>query len=475
MLFIYIISSMVISFFILFIKNKNLTKLLSLIFLTMVISINMYSFINLNKVDSLYYKFDSIGVLLSLILMILSITTFYHSFLYFKRNKVDIKYESVYYSSLIMLIVTMNSVYFAENIAILWVSVEATTLLVSILIFHERTKESLEATWKYLFVSSFGVALVFMGILFLSMTAGNNGLTNLSLANLISIAHLMNPLWLKIAFLLILTGFSAKMELFPLHTVAVDAHTVAPTPINVLLSTTLANVGFLGIFRIYTIISNTKILIWAQHLLIIAGVLSVFMASIQLLRVKHYKRMFAFSSLEHMGLVAIGLGVGGIGYYAAILHLVFHSFVKASLFYQIGEAYQIFNSYLKDNMKGYFKINQVGALAFILGIISILALPPSGIFISEFLLFKAMFLNGHIYIAILVMFLLTVIIYIFSRNFFHFLYSDTSSHINLDDVKINNFESIFQFLLLGLVIYLGFAPPVFFTNLIDNSISILIH
>lgn len=475
MLFLYIISSVVISALIFFIKNNYITKILMIIFLILQGALNFFAFINLDKIDSIYYKFDSLGILFSITLMILSCTTFYHTILYFKRHEVSKKRESLYYSALILLITAMMSVYFAQNIAILWVSVESTTLFVSVLIYHERTQKALEATWKYLFVSSLGVAIAFIGILFLSMAASNNGITNLNLENLVSLSSSMNTTWLKISFLLVLTGFSAKMGIFPLYTVAIDAHTVAPPPISALISTALMNVGFLGIFRIFTILAQTDSLHWVQNVLIITGVASIFMSSIQMLRVKHHKRLFAFSSLEHMGLVTLALGIGGIGYYAAILHIIFHSFVKSSLFYQIGQVHHFFNSYLTKNISGYFKLNPIGGLSIILGVISILAIPPSGLFVSEFLIFKSMFLNGYIYLAIFVMFLLTIIIYTFSKNNFSLLYDESSKDIDLKNIKVNRFEAISLFVLLGLVIYLGLTPPVFFTHLINNAVSILIH
>ncbi|RLD53601.1 MAG: hypothetical protein DRJ01_19165, partial [Bacteroidetes bacterium] len=447
-------------------------KLLSTVFLLSLFAIITYAYIHIEQINSVYYKFDNLGLLLASVLGILSLTTFYHSQLYLKRHKFSNKQQAIYYTSLIMLITAMMSAYFAENIAVLWVSIEATTLFVSILIFHERSKDALEAAWKYLFVSSVGVAVAFIGILFLSITASNNGIADLSLSHLLEISQKMNPIWLKMAFLLVLTGFSAKMGLFPLYTVAIDAHTVAPPPISAFISTTLMNVGFLGIFRIFTIISQTEVLHWAQNVLLIAGVLSVFMSAIQLLKVKHYKRMFAFSSLEHMGIVAIGLGVGGIGYYAAILHIVFHSFVKAGLFYQIGQVHQFYKSYWIKDVSGYFKRNPIGGLAMILGVISILAIPPSGLFISEFLIFKAMFVAKHYYIGIFVLILLTVIIYSFSKNAFHLLYDD-KKHTETEVVVANPYETISQFILFGLVIYLGINPPIFFTDLINSAIAIL--
>ncbi len=253
MFFIFIILSIIISFSIYLVKNTLYTKVVSSVFLLSVLLICGYAYLHLEETSSLFYKFDNLGVLLAFVLGILSFATFYHSILYLKRHQFTANQEAGYYSSLIMLITAMLSAYFAHNIAVLWISIETTTLFVSILIFHERTKEALEAAWKYLFVSSVGVALAFIGILFLSITASSSGIADLSLTHLLSAAQTMDTIWLKMAFLLVLTGFSAKMGIFPLYTVAVDAHTVAPPPISAFISTTLMNVGFLGIcyFGVY--------------------------------------------------------------------------------------------------------------------------------------------------------------------------------------------------------------------------------
>ncbi len=472
MLLIFFILSAVLSLIIFFAKNNLLTKLLTPIYLILVVIISVYSYLHLNQADSIYYNFDALGVLLTMVLSILSIPAFYHSYLYLKRNNLTAKQEAIYYSALIMFITAMISSYFAENVALLWVSVESTTLFISILIYFKRTHDALEATWKYLFVSSVGLAIAFIGILFLSIIASDNGLHSLSFNELTSLASNMNTTWLKIAFVLMITGFSVKISVFPLFAVAIDAKTVAASPVNALMSTALVNVGFVGIYRTYIIISKTEILPWAQHILIIIAVVSIFLAAIQLTRVKRLKRMYAFSSMEHMGIVLLGLAIGGIGYYAAILHLVFHSLVKAGLFFQIGTINKFSKSKWIKDMGLFFKQNPLSSLGFILGIISILAIPPSGLFVSELLIFKALFSSGNYLVAIAVLLFLTVIIFLFARNAFHILFNDENIQVE-NNIKLNPYESISQFVLFGLVIYLGINPPVFFTDLINSAIAIL--
>lgn len=473
MIFIFIIFSILLSTSIILSKNSLVNYLALGLFSIALISLTTYSYIHINQFDSIYYKFDALGVLLTTVLSLLSIMSFYHSYLYLKRKANNPKQKAQYYAALILFISAMISAYFAENLALLWVSIEATSLFVSLLIFHSRTKDAMEATWKYLFISSVGLAIAFIGILFLSIVANENGLSNLSFTNLLNAAPFMNVLWVKVAFVLIFTGLSVKISIFPLYAVAIDAKTIAATPVNALMSTALVNVGFIGLYRIYLIIARTSTLLWAQHILMLVGVLSIFIATIQLTRVRRLKRLLAFSSMEHMGLAIIGLSLGRIGIYAAILHLILHSLAKAGLFFQLGAIRNYFTTIWIKNTGSYFKINPLGAMAFLLGIITILAIPPSGLFVSEFLIFKALFINHNYIIAILILILLSVIIYIIIKRATHLLYADVSEELLSKEVKQNPYESISQFILFVLVIYLGINPPVFFTDLINAASSIL--
>ncbi len=466
----YVTLAIICSGLILYLKNSTANQAIGFLFLSAQVGLTGYAFLNQGAADSWYFSFDSLGILLSLVLSILSITTFYHSYLYIKRHPNSPQNISIYYAALILLIASMTGAYFANHVGVLWFWLEVTTVSVSILIYHERTAIAVEAAWKYIFICSIGISFAFLGILFLSALASASGLTELYLDQLTASATGMNITWLKIVFILVLTGFSAKWGLFPLHTVCVDAHTGAPPPISAFISTTLMNVGFLGVFRFYAIISQTDALPWANRVLMICGIVSIALSAMQLLRVKHFKRMFAFSSLEQMGIVALALSVGGIGYFAAILHIILHSFAKAGLFYQIGQVNSVYNSYWIKDTGGYMKVNPLGAVVILLLFIMITAMPPSGLFVSELMVFKALFGGSHYFVGIFALIMLSVIIFVFIKNFAQLLYARDQS---AGPVHINQMETVSQFLMIALIIYLAFDPPVFFTNLIYSAISIL--
>jgi len=445
----------------------------SVLFVSLHIVLTVYSFQNLGEWDTAFYRFDSLAILLNALLSILLVPTIFHANLYFQRHVKDPKKESYFTATMIILATAISSVYFAENIVIMWVSIEATTLCVTFLIFHNRYETPLEAAWKYLFLSSVGIAIAFLGILILATQANSPEGVNLSISFLTSVAAKMDPFFLKTAFVLILTGYSAKLNVFPLFAATIDAKTVAPSPVNAIISTALVNAGFVAIFRIYTVINQTSLNSWAQNVLLVTGLISLSLATIQLFRIKRYKRMFAFSSMEHIALILIALSVGKPGYYAALLHLIFHTLIKGGLFFQFGQVRAFFHSgWIKDT-GAYFRLNGTGALAFMLGIICITAIPPSGLFITEFLIFKALFSTGYTIIAIAVLIMLTIIMYIIFSKTMHLLFAKIPEIFKPEAVIVNRFEPISQFVLFGLVIYLGFNPPALLVDLINETIHLL--
>lgn len=455
---------------IILLKNKTITKIITIAYVLLHIVFTAHCWINLNKIELVYFAFDSPGVLLLSVLSILTIPTIYHGFIYTANDNARI--NSIYHAALIALITFMTGAYLANGMTVLWIFVEATTLAVAALIYHDRTDLALEATWKYVFICSVGIAIAYIGILFLSFAYGREDAPILSFASFNGIISQANPLYLKIAFIFVVVGFSTKMGLFPMHTVTLDAHSVAPPPISALISTTLMNVGFLAIFRVYNLFSHTSILPFMNHVLIISGILSILISAGYMLKAKHMKRMLAYSSLENMGMVAIALGVGGIGYYAALLLIVLHSFTKASLFYHMGQFSRVLHTFKLDDSGRYMKLYPAGGLVLIIGLFCILAIPPSGLFISELMIFKALIANNQWFILITTAVLLCCIIYALSTRVMHIVYSSPRQRTEVQDPgTVNPVETISQFILLGIVIIMCFYQPPFLVEMINHSIA----
>jgi hydrogenase-4 component F len=299
------------------------------------------------------------------------------------------------------------------------------------------------------------------------------GINDMSYDVLYANADKLNPFWLKLSFLFIFTGFTAKLGLIPMYTAGIDAKDKAPAPAGALLASVLMNVGFVGIFRFYAVISKTPLQHWANTIIIIAAVLSVFVATVYMTRIKNIKRMFAYSGIEHMGLVMLGIAAGGIGVYAAILHIVLHTLVKPTLFLQYNQIYWVYQSKSIYDVGNYFKYNKAGALVVLLAFISATAMPPSGMFISEFLIFQSLFEAHHIIILIAVLILLTLIIWGFGSNVFKLLFTPPIIINNNRIPRISPWESFSQFIMLALAVYLAYNPPAAFVTLINEAAKII--
>jgi hydrogenase-4 component F len=440
-------------------------------FLALQIVFTVYEYSHLNIIELQYFRPDALGILLLATLSIVAIPAIYHSYVYIEIHHEDPRSRGIYYSAMVMLITAIGAAYLSNHIAVTWIFVEITTLSASALIYHHRNERSLEGTWKYVFICAISVTFIFIGILFLSMAMRQAGSTDLTFDTLLKKAPVLNLFWLRLSFLFIFTGFTAKLGLVPMYTAGIDAKDKAPAPAGALFATVLMNMGFVGIFRIYVVIAHTPIHQWANTVIMIAAFLSVFVATVYMVKVKNIKRMLAYSGIEHMGLVMLGLAAGGIGYYAAILHIILHAFVKSSLFFQFNQIYRIYQSKSIYDVGNYFKYNKTGAMVLLFGFICATAMPPSGLFISEFMIFSSLFQAHQLVILILVMILLTMIIWAFGKTIFKILFTPVEDFDDSHVVKINPVQSLSQFILLGLSIYLGLNPPAEFVALIHEAIK----
>lgn len=404
---------------------------------------------------------------------VVSIPAFFHGYRYIATHIETPRSRGLFFAAMVSLISACSMSYLSNHIAVTWVFVEITTLSASALIYHHRNIRALEGVWKYVFICAISITFVYVGILFLSLSLKQAGAEDMSFESLYRNSDKLNPFWLKLAFLFIFTGFTAKLGLVPMYTAGIDAKDKAPAPAGALLASVLMNLGFVSIYRVYAVVAHTPFRHWADTIIIIAALLSVFVATVYMTRIKNIKRMFAYSGVEHMGLVMLGLAAGGIGIYAAILHVVLHTFVKSSLFFQFNQIYRVYQSKSIYDVGNYFKYNKAGAIVVLLGFISATAMPPSGLFISEFLIFQSLFQAHYIIILLVVLILLTIIIYGFGSNIFKLLFTPPMI-INENKMPIiSPWESLSQYILLALAVYLAYNPPAIFVTLIQDAAKLL--
>ncbi len=308
--------------------------------------------------------------------------------------------EQIFIGSLLFFLATMTLVTLSRNIGLIWVAVEATTLASAPLIYFHRHHRSLEATWKYLLICSVGIALALLGIFFLAVaSAGHNGDASLMLTDLLNRGAQMDPRWLKASFILLLVGYGTKMGLAPMHTWLPDAHSEAPSVVSALLSGAVLNCAFVGILRSLQILAASGQLFFGQDLLMGFGLLSMGVAAVFVIRQPDFKRLLAYSSVEHMGILALGIGIGGGGVFGSILHAVNHSFAKAALFLVAGNIMTVYKTKSFEKVTGMLKTYPISSVLWIAGFLAITGSPPFGLFISEFTILKAALAQGNFLVA----------------------------------------------------------------------------
>ena len=473
MIGIYLFSAVLISGILFFNRNSRLHYSLVVLFVLLQAAYGLFALNRMNQTELTFFTPDSLGVLMFWIAVIVGAAALFHSYIYIKNRSESPRTRAIYFSAMTLLITAVSGAYMANHIAVIWIFVEITTLSASALIYHHRNERSLEGTWKYVFICAISVTFIFIGILFLSMAMYDTGTTDMTFGRLLEVAPRLNPFWLRLAFLFIFTGFTAKLGLVPMYTAGIDAKDKAPAPAGALFSSIVMNMGFVGLFRIYVVVANTPIHSWANTVILIAALLSVFVAAVYMVKVKNLKRMFAYSSIEHMGLVMLGIAAGGVGYYAAILHIVLHSFVKSSLFFQFNQVYRVYQSKSLYDVGSYFTYNLTGAMVLLLGFFFATAMPPSGLFVSEFMIFRALFESHLLAVLLVVMLLLTIIIWSFGKNMFKLLFTPPIDFDSAKAPKIPPSHSLTQFLLLGLSVWFGLNPPAFFVECIREAIKFL--
>lgn len=319
--------------------------------------------------------------------------------------------EAVFTGCLLLFLAMMTLVSLSGHFGLTWVAVEATTLASAPLIYFHRHHRSLEATWKYLLICSVGIALALLGIFLVAVAATDpTGATISLLTNeLVRRGASLNPTWLKLAFVFLLVGYGTKMGLAPLHTWLPDAHSESPSVVSALLSGALLNCAFLSILRAYQVLAAAGGAAFGQDLLVLLGLVSMGVAAIFVVGQQDYKRMLAYSSVEHVGILALGVGLGGIGTFGAMLHAVNHSLTKAMLFLVAGNILTAYGTKCCRDIRGALRALPASAVLWLAGFLAITGSPPFGPFLSEFTVLKAALDQGHTVVGVLYLVFLGVI------------------------------------------------------------------
>lgn len=350
---------------------------------------------------------DALGLIVLTLASVLFFATALHTVGYLRRERP--RGGRVFVGALLGFLCATSLVALSQHLALLWVGLEATTFTVAPLIFHRHDRRSLEAVWKYLLISSVGIALALLGIFFLATAQTGVAGRPLVLSDLLAHARDLHPAWLHAAFLFLLVGFGTKMGLAPMHTWKPDTYGEAPSLVSGLMAGSLTSCAFLGVARITQVTMAAGMGPFVQPVLIGFGLLSLAVAAIFIIGQGDVKRLLAYSSVEHMGLLVLGLGLGGIGAYGAVLHVLNNGLAKAWLFLVAGNVVLATGSSAAASNRGLLRMLPASGALLVLGLFAVTGSPPFGLFLSEFTILRAAFGAGHPWIAVTMLLFLAII------------------------------------------------------------------
>lgn len=368
----------------------------------------------------------------------------------------------------------MTLVLISHHLGLMWVAVEATTLVSAPSIYFNHNPRSLEATWKFLLICSVGIALALLGSFFLAYSALYAGQEpTLQLEALLRNAPGLSPDWLQAAFIFLFIGYGTKMGLSPMHTWKPDAYGEAPGMVGALLAGAVTNCSFFAILRFYHICDAAGQGDFARRLMLLMGLISIATAAVFVIRQRDFKRLLAYSSVEHMGILVFGVGVGGAALFGTLLHTVANAMTKGVLFLAAGNIHRAFKSKLIENVHGALYVVPFSSAALLVGLFAGCGSPPFAPFVSEFTILTAAFENGRYAAAGLFLFLLTVIFVGMAMTILSVVFGEPS-----ESTDENKFPDRLQTcvpigLFLGIVCLLGIYLPAPLYELLNDAVRFL--
>jgi len=362
----------------------------------------------------------------------------------------------------------------AHHLGLLWLALETTTLTMAPLIYFNRNARSLEATWKYILICSVGIALALLGLLFLAYSTLVAGLeATLLLNELIGTARQLSPAWLHAAFVFILVGFGAKIGLAPLHTWKPDAYGEAPGLVGAMLSGGLVTCAFLGLMRVYQVCLAAGDTTFYRDALVALGLLSTAFAAVFLIRQADFKRMLAYSSVEHVGIMAIGLGIGKGAVFFTLLHIVANGFSKGILFLTAGNINRSYNSKRCEAVHGVLRrLPWTGSL-FLIGFLAATAAPPFAIFTSELGIIGSGFAAGRWGVMAPMILCIAVAYLGMAANVLPMVFGERLKESERTPYRESTLTVAPPLLLGMLLLFLGIWPPRLLTRLLADAATLL--
>jgi hydrogenase-4 component F len=467
----------------LFIRKGRVTELLNLLGVSLCFMLSIllmaditrgmprYDFNGFIYVDTLGGFFLCITLLISLAVSLYSISYMRQAV---EKTEID-KHLSRYYLLLNLFIFAMIMSTTTGNLGVLWISIEATTLVSTFLVGFYNERTSIEAAWKYIMLCTVGITFALFGTMlfyYASLHIPFELRNTLNWFEITRFADRLDPRLTRIAFIFILLGYGTKAGFAPMHTWLPDAHSQAPTPVGALLSGVLLKCSFYGILRFYIIASKCLGSVYLNNLLLTFGIISLVIATFFILIQKDIKRLLAYSSLEHVGVIAVGIGFSGLlGVYGALLHVLNHALVKSFMFFVGGNISIKYHTKSMEDIKGVVGIMPLTGAGLLLGSLALAGLPPFNLFMSEIAILSAGFASGKILLSCVFLLCLVVI-------FAGILKHTTAMAFNpppqgLERGEVGRWAVLACLLLIVPIVLLGVYIPSFLDNILNQSVSII--
>ena len=382
-----------------------------------------------------------------------------------------------FYALCFLFLFTMISVCLSANLGLLWIMMEGTTLASALLVGFYNTEGAVEAGWKYLIVCTVGIAFALFGTIVLYLAAVKAGMSPAAALDWASLTNAaprveLDPHLVKLAFVFVVVGYGTKIGFVPMHSWLPDAHTEAPTPISALLSAVLLNCAMYAVMRYDVIVSHSTGPAFSHSLLLIFGAMSMVVAGLLILVQRNLKRLMAYSSIEHMGIIAIGLGLGGpLGLFGALLHTFNHSVAKSLLFFSAGNVRHNLNTLQIDEIQGISRTMPQTSAALLVGGLAIVGLPPFSLFVSEFAILSAAFAQARYFLAAIFLIVLSVVFGGFAFHFFRMLAGEPNRRP--ENSRLTPSEYIAMGAAALCLLFFGARIPYLFGHLLHEAMAVL--
>ncbi len=364
----------------------------------------------------------------------------------------------------------------AQHLGLMWIGLESATLATAPLIYFNRTPRSIEATWKYLVVGSVGVALALLGTFFLAYSSRHQRIeTSLTFADLVQQAPLLSKPWLHAGFILLLVGYGTKMGLAPMHTWKPDAYGEAPGVVGALLAGGVTNCAFLAVVRVHHLCGAAGEGEWAARLLLPMGLFSMIVAGVFMVGQRDIKRLLAWSSVEHMGILVVGLAIGGSALFGTLLHVVTNGLTKVVLFLSAGNIHRAYASKSTDQVSGALRRLPWSGALFLVAFLAITGSPPFGPFVSEFAILGGAFESGRFVTAALFLLLLMVVFVGMGTAVLRVVQGAPPADGAAEPYRDDVLTLASPLLAMALVLLLGLWLPAPLGALLDDGVRFLEH